>query len=207
MSNLLVVGVDSTLTDTFTLAEQVFDSWVVKKVFLPSEDYYNFDVSSLYEYSPNEWKVFVAVNEFYINDVRRALCEAVFGLGFEPVSIISPRATIGRGVVIGKNVLVSPGCYIGESSTLGDSCVLRANVVLADNVTLGRYVMLEANVSIRELCTVGDFTTVCANSSLARGTSIGNHCYLNLPRMYTGVVQSNTFYSPSFENPVRVISN
>jgi UDP-3-O-[3-hydroxymyristoyl] glucosamine N-acyltransferase len=89
---------------------------------------------------------------------------------------------------------------------VGDYGVLRANVVLSEDVVLGDYVTLEANVSIREKCQVGRFTTICANSSLGRTTEVGEHCYLNLPRQYTGKIPDATFYSPMFENPVRVFS-
>lgn len=205
MKKVLVVGVDSTLTDAYKLAQQVFPERVVDKVFIPSNDYYNFTLSELESYSPEDWCVFVAVNEFYINDVRRALFERVMTFGYDTISLVSPDAYLGDDVKIGNNVLIASGCFVGAGTVLGDCCVLRANTVLSDNVTIGEYVMLEANVSIRELSVVGDFSTICANSSLVRATTIGAHCYLNLSRQYSGVIPACTFYSPMFENPVRVL--
>lgn len=205
MKNLLVVGVDSTLCDAYQLARQVFPDSTVESFFVPSKDYYEFDLSGLACFSPEVWSVFVAVNEFYINDVRRALFEGVQEFGYQAVSLVSPSACLGDGVRVGKNVMVSSGCFVGAETTLGDCCVLRANVVLGDNVSIGEYVTLEANVSMRELCKVGGFTTVCANSSFVRDTAVGEHCYLNLSKQYSGIVPACTFYSPMFENPVRVL--
>lgn len=205
MKKILVVGVDSIITDAYQLAKQVYPDCTVEFFLVPSSDYYHFDLSGLDCYLPEIWSVFIAVNEFYINDVRRALYEQVMAFGYETISLLSPDAYIGSDVKIGRNIMISSGCFIGSGSVLEDCCFLRANVVLSESVNIGKYATLEANVSIRELCVVGDFSTICANSSLVRGTIIGAHCYLNLSRQYSGVIPACTFYSPVFENPVRVL--
>lgn len=205
MKKILVIGVDSTINDAYQLAQQVYPECTVEKLFIPSSDYYNFDLSSLNSYLPEIWSVFIAVNEFYINDVRRELFDKVMDFGYEAITLLSPNAYIGSDVKIGRNVMISSGCFIGAGSVLEDCCCLRANVALSEKVNVGKYVTLEANVSIRELCVVGDFSTICANSSLTRGTEVGKHCYLNLSKQYSGSIPSCTFYSPMFENPVRVL--
>lgn len=206
MRKILVVGVDSSLHDSYQLAVEVFSGHDVEKLFIPSTDYYNFELCGLADYSPNAWSVFVAVNEFYINDVRRSFFECITALGYQVVSLTSPHAHVSGDVRVGSNVIVYPGCHIGAGVVIGDCCVLRPNVVIGEGTHIGNYVTLEANVSVRELCKVGDFTTVCANSSMMRSTVIGEHCYLNLSRQYSGEVSACTFYSPMFENPIRVLS-
>lgn len=205
MKNLLVIGPDSTLRDTYTLATQVYPRCHVEMLHVPSKDYYNFDLTGLVHFPSDLWHICIAVNEFYINDVRRALHEQMVTLGYQAVSLVSPQAHVDHSVTIGENTIIHAGCFVGAGSTLGHHCVLRPNVVLAEDVQLGNYVTLEANVSIRELSKVGDFSTICANSSLTRATEIGAHCYLNLSQQYTGNIPSCTFYSPMFENPLRVL--
>lgn len=206
MKSLLVVGPDSLLRDVHALAIQAYPNRNVEMLQIPSSDYYFFDLSGLQRFSPQHWDVCVAVNEFYINDVRRALFEAVEALGYQYQSVISPLAQVSSSAMLGRNAVVYSGCVVGAEAKLGECCVLRANVVLSEDVTLGNYVTLEANVAVREFSSIGDFTTICANSSLARMTSVGRHCYLNIQRQYSGVVPDKAFYSPSFEQPVRVLS-
>lgn len=205
MKPLLVLGPDSTLRNVFALAQQAYPQRRIEMLAIPSRQYYLFDLSGLEAYSAEEWDVCLAVNEFYINDVRRALHDAVSALGYRNNSVISPRAEIDPGATIGDNAVIYPGCVIGPNAVLGKHCVLRANVVLAEDVTLGDYVTLEANVALRELANVGSFSTVCANSSLMRLTQVGRHCYLNIQRQYSGVIADMTWFSPAFQNPVRVI--
>ncbi|CAG8867889.1 UDP-3-O-(3-hydroxymyristoyl)glucosamine N-acyltransferase [Pseudomonas fluorescens] len=205
MKSLLVLGPDSSLRGIHAIAQQAWPQRRIEMLTIPSTDYYHFDLSGLAVFDPRQWQVCVAVNEFYINDVRRALQEKIVALGYEPASVLSPRADIDPSAVLGDNVIVASGCVIGANVTLGSYTVLRPNVVLSEDVVLGRFVTLEANVAIREGASVGDFTTVCANSSLARMTRVGVHCYLNLQRHYSGSIADMTFYSPMFESPVRVL--
>jgi len=207
MRPLLVSGPDSTLRNVYTLAKQAFPGRRVEMLFIPSADYYRFDLTGLKDFDPQEWDICVAVNEFYINDVRRALHDAVAILGYQCASVISPRADVDPSAVIGANAVIYGGCVVGANVLIGHHCVLRGNVVLSEDVVLGDYVSLEANVAIREGATVGSFTTICANSSVARISRIGQYCYLNHQRQYSGTIVDMTFYSPNFQHPIQVFSS
>ncbi|MDR0672813.1 MAG: hypothetical protein LBF93_03930 [Zoogloeaceae bacterium] len=204
---LLVVGPDISVNSAFALAQESFPQRRIERLLVPVTDYYLFDLSSLSTFPAAEWEISIAVNEFYINDVRRAFHEATASLGYQNVSLISPRASVDPGTKIGENVHIHAGVFVGAGSVIGHHAVLRPNVFVGEEVTIGAYVTLEANVSIRELASVGDFATVCANASLLRSTTVGTHCYLNLARQYMGQIPACTFYSPIFENPVRVLTS
>lgn len=206
MKSLLIAGPDGTLRDAYALALQAHPQRRIEMLHIPSKDYYSFELGPLTAFPAAEWDISIAVNEFYINDVRRALHAEVAALGYQAVSLVSPAAHVSPDAVIGENAIVYAGCFVGAGSVIGHHCVLRPNVVLAEEVTLGNYVTLEANVSIREKSNIGDFVTICSNSTLTRATVVGAHCYLNLPRQYTGTIAPCTFYSPVFENPIRVLS-
>lgn len=207
MNNLLIIGPDSTLQDTHALAVQIHPRRRVEMHFIPSKDYYDFDLTGLTHFPSSQWDVCIAVNEFYINDVRRALHQQLAELGYAAISLVSPHAHVHDSATIGENTIVHAGCFVGARTVIGHHCVLRPNVALGEDVKIGKYVTLEANVSLRELCMVGDFSTICANSSLARATSIGSHCYLNLSRQYVGTITPCTFYSPAFQNPIQIFSS
>ncbi|MEM5384668.1 hypothetical protein VSR68_13860 [Paraburkholderia phymatum] len=186
---------------------QAYPQRRIEVLHIASTDYYTFDLNGLAAFPVTEWDIAIAVNEFYINDVRRALHAEVAALGYQAVSLISPAAHVSADAVVGENAIIHAGCFVGAGSVIGHHCVLRPNVVLGEEVRLGNYVTLEANVSIREKSTIGDFVTICANSSLTRTTVVGAHSYLNVSRQYTGTIAPCTFYSPVFENPVRVLSS
>lgn len=202
---LLIAGPDSTLADAYELAASIWPGRRLEQLQIPSRDYYNFDLSVFQDYPANQWALALAVNEFYINDVRRALRDQVASLGYSFTSLISPRAHVSVSAQVGSNAVIHAGCFIGTHSKLGDFCCLRPNVVLAENVQVGDFVTLEANVAIREQAILGDFVTVCAGSSLSRSTHVGAHSYLNVPKQYSGAIPAGSFFSPLFPNPVQVL--
>lgn len=206
MIPLLILSPDSTLHDAHSLAVQAYPHRRVEMLHVPSTDYYHFDLSGLEAFAVVKWDVCIAVNEFYINDIRRAFHALVEALGYRAVSLISPRAHVDASVTVGSNTIIHAGCFVGAGCTIGHHCVLRPNVVLGEEVCIGDYVTLEANVSIREKSKIGDFTTVCSNSSVARMSEVGAHCYLNLSQQYAGRIAPCTFYSPAFPRPLRVLS-
>lgn len=205
MRPLLIISPDSTLSDTYELAMEAWPERKIEKIFIPSKDYYDFDISGLTKYSALNWDAVVAVNEFYINDVRRALQEKISDLGYKFDSIISPKANISSTAEIGKNTIIHSGCFIGSDCRIGHHCMLRPNVVISENVNIKNYATLEANVVVREVCNIGNFVTICANSSLLRSTTIEDHCYLNIAQQYLGKISAGTFFSPFFPEPIRII--
>lgn len=206
MQPLLIAGPDSTLQGTHELAKEIWPKRHIVKIHIPSKDYYHFDLSSLGDYSPDKWEIALAVNEFYINDVRRALQQKIKELGYCFASLISPRASISASAQLGSNAIVHAGCFVGANSKLGDFCWLLPNVVLSEEVQAGHFVTLEANVAIREKSTLGDFVTICAGSSLVRGTLVGSHSYLNVAKQYSGEIPAGTFISPVFSEPIHVLN-
>ena len=205
MQPLLITGPDSTLQDAYEIAKEIWPDRQLVKLHIPSKDYYNFDLSIFDKYPSDEWGVALAVNEFYINDVRRALQEKIKERGYHFSSLISPRAGISASAQFGSNAIVHAGCFVGAHSKLGDFCWLRPNTVISEEVQLGSFITLEANVSIREQSVLENFVTVCAGSSLLRGTQVGKHSYLNVTRQYSGIIPAGTFFSPIFQEPVQVI--
>lgn len=205
MNPLLIIGPDSTLSDAYDLAKEIWSDRKIEKFHIPSTDYYNFDLSGLDKFLPEEWEISIVVNEFYINDVRRALQNIIATMGYTFNSLISPKAHVSSSASIGKNAIIHAGCFIGANSKIGDYCVLRPNVVLSEDVHVGNFSTFEANVTIREISKIGNFVTICANSNLQRGSKVGDHCYLNISQQYSGEISPCTFFSPVFSEKIQVL--
>ena len=120
MKPLLIIGPDSTLRDTTALAKEIWPNRRIEGLYIPSKDYYQFDFSELVNYRSSEWCICVAVNEFYINDVRRAMYESLAAMDYEFVSLISPGAHVSASALIGVNTIIHAGCFVGANTTIGD---------------------------------------------------------------------------------------
>jgi UDP-3-O-[3-hydroxymyristoyl] glucosamine N-acyltransferase len=69
--------------------------------------------------------------------------------GIDKSAFIHPKATVGKNIALGKNVVISAGCKIG------DNVKIYHNTVLLEDVEIGDNSLLFQNVSIREKCKIG----------------------------------------------------
>ena len=69
--------------------------------------------------------------------------------GIDKTAFVHPSAVIGKGIALGKNVVISAGCKVG------DGVKIFHNTVLLDNAEVGDGSLIFPNVSIRENCKVG----------------------------------------------------
>jgi UDP-3-O-[3-hydroxymyristoyl] glucosamine N-acyltransferase len=80
--------------------------------------------------------------------------------GVSPLASIGPSVTMGRQVsihpfvvigdraVIGDRVTLYPGCYIGEEAVIGDESLLYPNVTVREHVRLGRRVIIHSGTVV-----------------------------------------------------------
>ncbi len=68
---------------------------------------------------------------------------------------VDPRAFIGVGVQIGRDVSVYPSVYVGDGSQLGDRVVLYPGVYVGEAVQIGEDSILYPNVAVMERCRLG----------------------------------------------------
>lgn len=70
--------------------------------------------------------------------------------GVHPSSVVSPSASLGKGVSIG------PQCTVEEGAAIGDGSVLIAGVFIGRDARIGRGCTLHPGVCLLERCILGD---------------------------------------------------
>lgn len=68
---------------------------------------------------------------------------------------IDPRAHIGQGVQMGREVSIYPFVYIGDGSRIGDRVVLYPGVYLGKSTQVGEESILYPNVVVLDRCLIG----------------------------------------------------
>jgi sugar O-acyltransferase (sialic acid O-acetyltransferase NeuD family) len=76
------------------------------------------------------------------------------------ISVIHPKASLGKNVKVGYNSLIMAG------------------VVITSNAQLGNHICILPNTVIHHEAIVGDFTLIGSNVVVAGGTAIGKNCYI-----------------------------
>jgi UDP-3-O-[3-hydroxymyristoyl] glucosamine N-acyltransferase len=68
---------------------------------------------------------------------------------------IDPRAFIGQGVKIGREVSIFPFVFVGDGCEVGDRVILYPGVYLGESVRVGEESVLYPNVVVMDRCLVG----------------------------------------------------
>lgn len=72
---------------------------------------------------------------------------------------------VGKGVNIGKNVMIEDDCILGNNVSIGDGCKIHHNVYIDNNVTIGKKCKIQNNNSIYEGVTLEDGVFIGTNVS------------------------------------------
>ncbi|MCP4115178.1 MAG: UDP-3-O-(3-hydroxymyristoyl)glucosamine N-acyltransferase [Desulfobacteraceae bacterium] len=73
----------------------------------------------------------------------------------EPDRTISPMASMGRNLDLGKDVTIAPNVTVGDNVTLGDRVCLMPGVYVGDNVVIGSDTTIKPNVTVMEKTRIG----------------------------------------------------
>jgi UDP-perosamine 4-acetyltransferase len=125
------------------------------------------------------------------NAPRRRVYEFALGLGFQPVTVIHPRAivsptaTLGAGAqilagaivcagaVLGANVLVNSGAIVEHDCVIGDHVHVASGACLCGGVTVGEGAHLGARCVVRQLVSIGASALVAAGAVVVKEVAAG----------------------------------
>ena len=124
----------------------------------------------------NQIPIALAIGDNYI---RAKLFEKVKNSDFKIVnlihssSVISPSATIGKGIVVMPNVVVNAKAIIGDGVILNTSCVIEHECKIENFVHISPNVALAGNVIVSEYTHIGIGSNVIQGIIIGKNTIIG----------------------------------
>ncbi|MDD3875757.1 MAG: UDP-3-O-(3-hydroxymyristoyl)glucosamine N-acyltransferase [Bacteroidales bacterium] len=74
--------------------------------------------------------------------------------------IVSEKASLSHGVILGNNVAIGDFSFIGENTSIGNNVVIFPQVYLGSNVTIGNDTVLYPGVKIYDNCKIGSFCKI-----------------------------------------------
>lgn len=85
-----------------------------------------------------------------------------------PTAVVSPRATLGKGVV------VMPNAVINADTVVGDHVIVNSGAVVEHDNQLEDYVHVSPNATLTGNVRIGEGTQIGAGATVIPGISIGN---------------------------------
>jgi sugar O-acyltransferase (sialic acid O-acetyltransferase NeuD family) len=139
-------------------------------------------------YSPEAFKMYVAVGYKNLNRVRAAVYTEAKNKGYQLVSYISSKCTywgtpvmgdncfifedntIQPFVKIGNDVIMWSGNHIGHHATIGDHCFITSHVVISGHVEVGSHCFIGVNATTRDSITIGESCLIGAGALIMKST-------------------------------------
>lgn len=131
---------------------------------------------------------------FAIGDNRRRqeLCEQ-WGME-EVISIVSPRAYLGRECQIGRGVLVGNFCHIGPQASIGVNTIINNGAIVEHEVRVGAYCHIAPRVAISGRSRIGDRVFIGVGAVVREGVEIGSDIVVGAGAVVVGSLLESGVY-------------
>lgn len=146
------------------------------------------------EYSPQEYKMIVAIGYHKMNKVRAQKCAEAEAKGYELVSFVHSGADVPTNVTIGKNTIILNNVSIGPFSRIGN------NVCIYNNATVSHHAVVEDNVWMTSGSVIGGNSSVGKNcflgisSTIAHNIHIGDNNFIGTNAVITKSTEDDSVY-------------
>ncbi len=132
------------------------------------------DLANLY--SPNKYKLFVAVSFTQLNRVRTRLYQAAKSKGYTFASYISSKAFVWRNVQVGENCFILENNVLQYHAKIGDNTTLWSGNHIGHRAVIGANCFISSQVTVSGFCEVGSSCFVGINACLADGVKVADDC-------------------------------
>ena len=119
------------------------------------------------------------------------------------VTVVHPRANIGRHVKLGANCLIMAGVTITSNAEIGDHVCILPNTVIHHDAVIGDYTLIGCNVAIAGGTTVGRNCYIGSGTNIINGISIGEYTLIGLG---SNVVKAVSAHARVAGNPAKELN-
>lgn len=110
-------------------------------------------------------------------------------LGWRPVTLIHPTASVGADVGIGEGSVLCPGAHATTGVTIGRGTILNVGASVSHDAILGDFVTLSPHASVLGRAIVGDRSTIHTGAVVAPRVLVGTGCVVGAGAVALGPVE------------------
>ena len=111
-------------------------------------------------------------------EVRKSLTERAGSLGLSFASAISPLAYISPRAKIGRGVMIFPFTFVSTATEIGDHAIVHTPSFIGHDTKISPYTTICPGVSIAGNISIGEGCWIGIGSSIIQGKTIGDWSYI-----------------------------
>jgi sugar O-acyltransferase (sialic acid O-acetyltransferase NeuD family) len=129
-------------------------------------------------YSPEEYKVFVAITYTQLNRIRTRLYHETKKKGFKLVSYISSNAFVWENAEIGENCFIFENNVIQYHVKIGNNTILWSGNHIGHRTRIGENCFISSHAVISGYCQIEDNCFIGVNSSFGDNLKVAKDCII-----------------------------
>jgi sugar O-acyltransferase (sialic acid O-acetyltransferase NeuD family) len=133
-----------------------------------------FSIKTIDSFDKNTIKLFVAIGFNKLNTIRQKLFLDLESDGWDFITYIHPKATVGSTAKIGKNCIIMEENVIQDFTTIGDNNILWSGNHIGHHSNIGFHNFISSHVVICGNCTIGNNNFFGVNSCVGDNITVGN---------------------------------
>lgn len=150
------------------------------------------------KYSPNNYKIFVAIGYNRCNSYREEVCKRVLSDGYKLVNYISPNSINWKNSIVGSNIFVGDYVFIGNNCKIHDGVILYEGCTLSHDTEIESYCFVSLRVVFGGHSKIKQNTFIGLNTTIKDNITIGAY---NIIGCGTNVITSTENSSVTLGNP------
>ncbi|MHB8084851.1 MAG: acetyltransferase [Dehalococcoidia bacterium] len=127
-------------------------------------------------YSPNNYKIHVAITYTQLNRVRTRLYLKAKEKGYKAATYVSSKAFVWHNVKIGENCFIFENNVIQHMVEIGNNVVLWSGNHIGHRTKIGDNCYISSHVVISGYCEIGEYSFLGVNTALEDKIKIGKDC-------------------------------
>ena len=124
------------------------------------------------------------------NAVRKKIFERFRSVGAKFATVVHPRATLARGVVLGEGVVIFANVVVNSDTQIGSNCILNTACTVDHDCIVGAHAHLAPGVNIAGDVHVGEGVFAGIGAKIIPGTSIGDWALIGAGAVVTRDVEA-----------------
>lgn len=158
-------------------------------------------------YTPANYNMFVAVGYHDLNRLRAAKCSEAILLGYDLISVVSPKAELPRDVKVGVNCFIMPPAIVHPRVTIDDNCFVWSGALVGHHSKVGKNCWITSGANVGGNVTMGNNTFIAMNATIAHSVKIGNECFLGANTLVTKHLEDKQVVIAENHKPIKMNSD
>lgn len=109
------------------------------------------------------------------SDIRAKLHKQFQQVGYQFITIVSPRAMVSAYSSLAEGVQVMPGAIINANSIIGEGTIINSGAIVEHDCQIGAHNHIAPGAALSGDVSTGDYVHIGTGASVIQGIEIGDH--------------------------------